>query len=57
LLIKLRAYDLRAGIDEGFAEFGVKANIAVRITIRPPPIIVISNPLFILALIMIRIAE
>jgi hypothetical protein len=48
---------LRAGIDEGFAEFGVKANIAVRITISRPPIIVISNPLFILALIMIRIAE
>jgi hypothetical protein len=49
----LSAYDLRAGIDEGFAEFGVKANIAVS-TIRPLPIIVISNPF---ALIIIRIAE
>lgn len=42
LLIILSAYDLRAGIDDGLTEFGVKANIDVRITIRAPPIMVIS---------------
>jgi hypothetical protein len=48
LLIILSAYDFRAGIDDGFAEFGVNANIAVRITIRTPPIMVINNALCIL---------
>ena len=52
LLIRASAYDLRYGTDDGFAEFGVKANIAVRITIRRPPIMVINIPLCILPLTM-----
>ena len=30
LLIILSAYDLRAGIDDGLTEFGVKANIFIQ---------------------------
>jgi len=39
LLITCSAYDLRAGIDDGLAEFGIKANIAVSKTISTPSII------------------
>jgi hypothetical protein len=47
-LITHIAYTLRAGTDDGLAEFGVNENIEVRITISAPPIMVINIPLFIL---------
>jgi hypothetical protein len=42
---------LRAGIDDGLAEFGVNENIEVRMTISAPPVMVINIPLFILPVI------
>jgi len=48
-LITCSAYALRAGIDDGLAEFGVNEKIEVSMTICTPPIMVINIHLFIVS--------
>jgi len=54
-LITSSAYALRAGIDDGLAEFGVNEKIEVRMTISAPTIMVINIPLFIVSVIELQV--